>query len=497
MTILTLDYETYYANDYSLSNMTTEAYVRDPRFEVILCAVKINDAPAFWLLPERLQQFLDAEVDWVETTMLSQHAHFDGFILSHHYNWRPAFHLDTLSMARIIDGPKMKNGLEFLAPRHGFGMKGQTIHGAKGKHLADFNRDELTSYGAYSCNDAELEYQLAQKFLPQVTELQLKLIDLKIRMFTEPTFVGDVTLLYEAVRHEATRKAALLARCGYDQKQFGSSEQFADILRAHGAEPGMKQGKNELIYAFAKTDPAMQELLDSPQEDIRFLAETRLSVKSNIIETRAQRYLDCARRGPMPVYIKPYGTHTQRASAGDGMNWMNLTSVNKLRPEMTVIKRAIFAPEGCLIVSADSSQIQARLGNWLAGQDDVVQAFAEGRDVYSEFASKIYGRPIDRKKHPIDDFIAGQVGKISELSFLFQKGWYGAAVDFLKGHLGAPPIQFTLQDATAMQIDISRFCNNPKKVEMVDQMPSRLDLNDRLVHCAVTEGIVQMWRADH
>ena len=240
MDLLTLDYETYYADDYSLSNMTTEAYVRDSRFEVILCAVKVNDTPAFWLLPERLQVFLAEEVDWAETTMLSQHAHFDGFILSHHYNRRPAFHLDTLSMARIIDGPKMKNGLEFLAPRHGFGMKGHALHWAKGKHRADFSRDELPAYGAYSCNDAELEYHLAQKFLPQVTELQLKLIDLKIRMFTEPAFMGNVALLDEAVHSEATRKAALLARCGYDQKQFGSSEQFADILRAHGAEPGMK-----------------------------------------------------------------------------------------------------------------------------------------------------------------------------------------------------------------------------------------------------------------
>jgi hypothetical protein len=137
------------------------------------------------------------------------------------------------------------------------------------------------------------------------------------------------------------------------------------------------------------------------------------------------------------------------------------------------------------------------LGNWLAGQDDEVQAFAEGRDTYSEFASIIYGRHVDRKKNPVDDFIAGQVGKISQLSFIFQKGWYGAAVDFLKGHLGSPPIQFTMQDAETMGIDVSRFCQNPKKVELVDKMPSRLDLNDRLVHCAVTEGIVNTWRASH
>src|SRR3972149_3424536 len=50
---LTLDYETYYGDDYTLSQMTTESYVRDPRFEVILASIQVNDSPAFWLLPER------------------------------------------------------------------------------------------------------------------------------------------------------------------------------------------------------------------------------------------------------------------------------------------------------------------------------------------------------------------------------------------------------------------------------------------------------------
>jgi hypothetical protein len=80
---------------------------------------------------------------------------------------------------------------------------------------------------------------------------------------------------------------------------------------------------------------------------------------------------------------------------------------------------------------------------------------------------------------------------------MFQKGWYGAAVDFLKGHLGAPPIQFTEKDLRAMQIDAGAFLNNPKKVQQVADMPSRLELNDRLIHCIVTEAIVRRWRTQN
>ena len=49
MDIVTIDFETYYDREYSLSKMTTEAYVRDPRFEVIGVCVKVNDFPTFFL----------------------------------------------------------------------------------------------------------------------------------------------------------------------------------------------------------------------------------------------------------------------------------------------------------------------------------------------------------------------------------------------------------------------------------------------------------------
>lgn len=494
MDLMVLDAETYYGDDYTLSKMTTEAYVRDPRFELNIIGVKINDTPAFWLLPERWVQFV-GETDWANTTVIAHHAHFDGLILSHHYGVTPAFWLDTLSMARIVDGPKAPNSLHDLCIRHGIGAKGDYLVKAKGKRLADFDRNELRAYGEYCVNDCEKEYLLAQLFLDQIPEVALRLIDLKTRFFTEPVFEGDVELLAQAVKDEAARKEALLAKCGFDKTEFSSSDKFAAILRAFDVEPPMKRSNTsgEPIFAFARTDPGMQALLEHENEDIRFLAETRLAVKSTIIETRAQRFHDCAKRGPMPVYLKPFGVHTTRSSAGDGTNWQNMTSVNKLRPEMTVLKRSIHAPQGCKIVSVDSSQIQARLVAWVSGQQDMVQAFTEGRDVYSEFASDVYQRPVDRKNNEAD-FIPGQVGKVAVLSFGFGQGYYSTAVNFLKGFLGAPPIQFTEADMLVMGVDPSRFLNNPKKIELVDRMPSRLEMADRLIHCIVSEAIVQRWR---
>ena len=43
MDLITIDFETYYDQEYSLSKLTTEEYVRDTRFEVIGVAIKVNN----------------------------------------------------------------------------------------------------------------------------------------------------------------------------------------------------------------------------------------------------------------------------------------------------------------------------------------------------------------------------------------------------------------------------------------------------------------------
>ena len=46
--MITIDFETYYDKDFSLTKLTTEEYVNDPQFEVIGVAVKVNDEATEW-----------------------------------------------------------------------------------------------------------------------------------------------------------------------------------------------------------------------------------------------------------------------------------------------------------------------------------------------------------------------------------------------------------------------------------------------------------------
>jgi DNA polymerase len=49
-----------------------------------------------------------------------------------------------------------------------------------------------------------------------------------------------------------------------------------------------------------------------------------------------------------------------------------------------------------MLISCDSSQIEARTVAWVAGHEDLLMAFRDKRDVYSEFATEVYGRTITK-----------------------------------------------------------------------------------------------------
>jgi DNA polymerase len=113
-----------------------------------------------------------------------------------------------------------------------------------------------------------------------------------------------------------------------------------------------------------------------------------------------------------------------------GTDKINVQNLSSRGAKAGALKRSILAPTGCLYMDSDSSQIEARTLAWFACQDDLVEAFREKRDIYSEMASDIYGRPIDRKRVALDeaglefhpDKTEGMVGKTAILS-----GGFGAS----------------------------------------------------------------------
>lgn len=105
MNVYYLDFETFYSKEFSLSKMSTEAYVRDPQFETIGFAIKENEGETQWFsgTHKYLKKILDSyELD--KHAVCCHNARFDIAILNWLFGINPARILDTLSMANVMVG---------------------------------------------------------------------------------------------------------------------------------------------------------------------------------------------------------------------------------------------------------------------------------------------------------------------------------------------------------------------------------------------------------
>ena len=395
MNLITIDFETFYEKStFSLSKMTTEEYVRNERFEVIGVAVKVNDGETEWAsgTHEQIKGWLEG-FDWANSMAIAHNMMFDGFILSECFGIHPKVYADTLSMGRGLHGVEVGGSLAVLAQRYNLGVKGDEVIAASGKNREDFTEEELDRYGDYCVNDVELTYKLFTAMIKKgFPKAEMKLIDLTTRMFTRPILDLDLNLLEMHLTDVKEKKEKLLLEAGItDKAELMSNPKFAELLKGLGVEPPMKISPTteKETFAFSKTDEEFKALSEHPDIRVQALVAARLGNKSTLEETRTERFIGIAKRGVMPVPLKYYAAHTGRWGGSDSLNLQNLPSRGANGGKL---KKAIVAPEGYSIIDADSSQIEARVLAWLAGQDDLVEAFKNGEDVYKIMASAIYSK---------------------------------------------------------------------------------------------------------
>ena len=198
MSLITLDFETFYSKSFSLTRFPTEEYIRSNEFEVIGVAVKVDDGEPVWYSGNReaLRKTL-LSFDWRNSTLLCHNTMFDGAILKWFFGISPKFYLDTLCMARAVHGVEAGGSLAVLAERYQIGEKGTEVIKAIGKYLIDFTPEDLAQYGEYCKNDVQLTFDLFARLAANFPASELQLIDMTIRMFTHPKLILDEPLLHE------------------------------------------------------------------------------------------------------------------------------------------------------------------------------------------------------------------------------------------------------------------------------------------------------------
>lgn len=408
--LVTLDYETFWDQDYTLSNMSTSEYVRDLRFKAHMVGLKIGNRKTRVVPHERIPAEL-RKIDWTQHDLLAHNTAFDGFIMSHHLGIVPRRYYDTLSMARGLFSNDIGASLDEVAEYLG---KGNKIAGTldRSKGVRTLGKALYKDMAVYCAQDVDLTIEIFKEMVAMTPASEIELIHLTMQMFCDPVLEVDIPRVEKELARELAEREALLLSIDvsdYPDKELklaeralpdhekrllkakkivGSSERYANLLRAEGIEPPVKispawvkLGKEDRVlhadkkwaYAFAKDDADFIELpgrvdewakhlnrnkvadvkkLVALQERMQALIDVRIAVKSTTNITRAQRFLTAGANGmKLPVGYAYYRAHTGRFGGNNKMNMQNLKRGGELR-------LSILAPKGHQICVRDSGQIE-------------------------------------------------------------------------------------------------------------------------------------------
>lgn len=498
--IVTLDLETFYSKEYSLSlkKYNLSSYVRDPQFYAQCIGIKDGTKKTVWYDHDEIPYALKKH-DVANRPMMCHNTSFDGFVLSEHYGIVPPYYLCTLSMARGLHGTLTRNDLDTVSRLYGRGgkVKPAALKNVKGIRIP--TPALLEALAEYMCGDTDECYAIGKMQLAVYPDAELDLIDWTVRQFCDPVLRLDAKLVQEELEDEMSGKAAkrrtimafeaLSHLIPHDLGKSSdeimtdvlqSADRFASALEALGVDLPYKisPSTGELTYAFAKNDLAFQDLLEHEDDRVVALVEARLATKSTGAETRARRMLELAGK-EVPVAYNYCGAHTTRWSGGNKLNFQNFRRQAYLDdgnadPTSGRLRRSILAPPGHVLVVCDSSQIEARTNATLSGQLDVVEAFSQKRDLYCEFASVVYGRKIT-KADKLERFI----GKICVLALGYGMGWKKLQATLAMGTMG--PAVFIDEREARRIVNLYRTMNKEivsmwmRSEEILTQMIHRQD----------------------
>ncbi len=414
-TTVTLDFETYHDDEYCLKNMPTAEYIRDERFEFLSVSFKQSgyDTRFSTDVPDTLGRMRERFGDNLERcTLCVQNHRFEMLVFKYIVGFEPKYVIDTMDLAGYVD-PMAPRGLAAIAPRYGCGEKGTALADVKGMHLDEIRRKGLLEgLREYNAQDVNLQDALLHKLLPRLTNptQELYLMRHTMGLFLNPVLYVDRERAIKFMETLSEMKTRNIPE-GYEEDNFKDLA-FARIMKGFlGDDLPTKPGKptknmipitgaDNLIPAFAKTDKGMVFILKHENELVRQLAQAkqdRQSFPAHI--KRVQRIVtesDC-RDGTIGIPLKYYGAHTGRVAGTGGINFLNFSGEDFMQE----IKECMTPPPGYKFVVYDSAAIEARGVAWLARQDDLVQAFADGADVYCSLAQSITGM-YTRKPRPAD-----------------------------------------------------------------------------------------------
>ena len=417
--VLLLDFETYFDADYHLGKgkkaLSIVEYVTDPRFRFTGLGVQFNDneprfipGPYVPYMIRRLQEKFGKALH--NCTVVAKNNKFDCLILVEKFGIYPPYTIDVEDLSRYYDS-RMSQALKDLCKLFKLPAKGDTKQ-FKGLYWETMTPEQRQAMKEYCLGDIKNEKSLLEILLPMLDNpgFELDLARHTLNLYLKPILRLDNGQAIQIAGDMDRALAEDLSRVSWVLKyRTKAKPNIPKIMRAkkifpqilkdvlpEGEVVPMKPGKKEMIPATAQNDVAFQYLLVHKDQKVRELCRAKAACSSwPLHQSKVRRMIaqtKCS-GGLIRMPLKYYGAHTGRWSGTGGWNPMNLGGKGRgrpIHPLIAQVRGTLVAPDGYTLVIVDSAQIEARELAWVAHQDDLLKGFADGEDIYSEFASDLF-----------------------------------------------------------------------------------------------------------
>lgn len=417
MKTLFLDFESYYdtskAVGYDLKKLSILQYVRDPRFKSFGAGIAVGNDPVKWIpaayLPESFAN-IGKMAGWENVAVVGHNVKFDGFILKEIYGVVPGQYIDTKGMSKAVLGKTIKgHALKYIAEHFHLVEKGTM----ETNGLRELTPEQEAALATYCIHDVELCREIYNRLKVEFPASQYEALHRTVDMFVNPKLELNVALLEETSKMEAERRANIFKKIGIEKSVFASNDKFPALLISEGYEVPKKSspkrkdenGDPVEIPALALGDPEFLEMLEAGDDRLQDLCEARVAAKSTLLQTRSAKLAAIGRTGKWSFDVEFSGadqTHRFSGGGGAGGNPQNFTNPAKIRDPQkkkmaAALRASVVAPEGYELVVGDFSQIEFRLVAYLSKDPGLIASIINGSDIYCDFASVFYGRPITKK----------------------------------------------------------------------------------------------------
>ena len=307
---------------------------------------------------------------------------------------------DTM-IAHYLIQPELRHNMDYLAEVY---LGYQTIHideliGPKGKgqrSMRDLTPEQVYEY---ACEDADITLQLKNVLEPKLEEVGAKELFWQIEMPLVPVLAEMEMNGVRIDTQSLSETSAQLTQRALDIEKhifelagepfnLASPKQVGDILF----------GKLRIVEKPKKTKTG--QFVTS--EDVLQLLRNKHEIVDEILKFRGLKKLLGTYVDALPKLINPRTGHihtsfnqtvaaTGRLSSSDP----NLQNIPVRGEDGKEIRRAFIPDDGCLFLSADYSQIELRVMAHLSGDEHMIAAFREGRDIHAATAAKVYKESIE------------------------------------------------------------------------------------------------------